>query len=270
VQLLISVRDPEEARTALAGGAHIIDAKDPTAGALGMVDSAMLREIRAVVPRGRALSAALGDAHSLPQVRRNVRSSEGADLWFAKFGFGGISQPKRVAQLLEAAVGASYRWLGSPAVVAVAYADWERARSLEPARLVPLAAAAGARGLLLDTAFKDQGNLFQLWPEERIAELVATVREAGLLTALAGGLGLEEVERARAMRVDVVGVRGAACEGARTGTISLKRVSALVAAAGEPGRNYDPVLPSKYSRQRSHPDGPTDRQSNPYGKAWRK
>jgi hypothetical protein len=270
VQLLISVRDPEEARTALAGGAHIIDAKEPGAGALGMVDSTMLQEIHAVVPRGRALSAALGDAHSLPQVRRNLRATEGAELWFAKFGFAGVSQPKRAAQLLDAAVRASYRWLSSPAVVAVAYADWERARSLEPARLVQVASAVGARGVLLDTAFKDQGGLFQLWSEERIAELVFSVREVRLLTALAGGLGLEEVERARAMRVDVAGVRGAACEGGRNGTISLKRVTALVAAAGGPERNYDPVLGSKYSRQRVHPEGPTDRTFNPSGRAWRK
>lgn len=270
MQVLISVRDPDEARTALAGGAHIIDAKEPSAGALGMVDSAMLQEIRAVVPRGRALSAALGDAHSLPQVRRNLHATEGAELWFAKFGFAGVSQPKRVAQLLEAAVRASYRWLSSPAVVAVGYADWERARSLEPSRLVQLASAAGVRGVLLDTAFKDQGGLFQLWTEEQIAELVFSVREAKLLTALAGGLGLEEVARARAMRVDVAGVRGAACEGGRNGTISLKRVTALVAAAGGPGRNYDPMLGSKYSRQPAHPDGPTDRTSNSAGRAWRK
>jgi len=203
-------------------------------------------------------------------VRRNLRATEGAELWFAKFGFGGISQPRRAAQLLDAAVRASYRWLRSPAVVAVAYADWERARSLEPSRLVQLASAAGARGVLLDTAFKDQGSLFQLWSEERIAELVFSVREARLLTALAGGLGLEEVERARAMRLDVAGVRGAACEGGRNGTISLKRVTALVAAAGGPERNYDPVLGSKYSRHRAHPDGPTDWTSNSPGMAWRK
>src|SRR6266446_1591994 len=62
-QLLVSVRDADEATVALAAGAGLIDVKDPDLGALGKADDAI---IRAVIDRvaGRApVSAALGEWH---------------------------------------------------------------------------------------------------------------------------------------------------------------------------------------------------------------
>ena len=45
MQLLVSVRSAEEAAAALAGGADLIDAKDPAAGPLGPVSLERFREI---------------------------------------------------------------------------------------------------------------------------------------------------------------------------------------------------------------------------------
>src|SRR6185369_16819132 len=59
--LLVSVSTAEEARDALEGGADIIDAKDPHAGALGPVTLDTLAAIHRVVGRTRLLTAALGD-----------------------------------------------------------------------------------------------------------------------------------------------------------------------------------------------------------------
>ncbi|MES1213307.1 MAG: (5-formylfuran-3-yl)methyl phosphate synthase, partial [Singulisphaera sp.] len=47
--LLVSVRDANEARDALLGGADLIDLKEPTRGSLGRVDSAMIGEVVAQV-----------------------------------------------------------------------------------------------------------------------------------------------------------------------------------------------------------------------------
>ena len=44
-KLLVSVRTIEEARAALAGGADIIDIKEPTRGSLGRADEAVLTSI---------------------------------------------------------------------------------------------------------------------------------------------------------------------------------------------------------------------------------
>lgn len=267
MELLVSVRDAEEARTAVSAGAHIIDAKDPGAGGLGMVDGPTLGQIRGAVPHGLPLSAALGDPTSAAEVRRKVRVSTGANLWFVKQGFAGTPHLRRAAFLLETTVRASYRWLGSPAVVAVAYADWERARSPEPALLVGIASAAGAHGLLLDTALKTGAGLFDLWSEDRIADLVGAGQDQGLFVALAGGLGLAEIARAAAVGADVVGVRGAACEAGRSGPVSASRIVALRAAVDRLSTGYGPW---RYSRQRSNSLGPTTRHGIPAGSASRK
>jgi len=69
MQLLISVAGPAEARTALRGGADVIDAKDPRRGALGPVPLQRLAAIRAAVAGARPLSAAWGT----PRARKRSR-----------------------------------------------------------------------------------------------------------------------------------------------------------------------------------------------------
>ena len=58
-RLLVSVRNAAEAETALAGGATVIDVKEPSRGSLGRVDDATLAE---VMRRGgrRPISAGVG------------------------------------------------------------------------------------------------------------------------------------------------------------------------------------------------------------------
>jgi uncharacterized protein (UPF0264 family) len=47
------------------------------------------------------------------------------------------------------------------------------------------------------------------------------------MTALAGGLGLDDLEQVSAASPDVVGVRGAACNGGRGGRVNRMRVRGL-------------------------------------------
>ena len=62
MKLLVSVRNAIDASAALAGGADIIDAKEPASGALGAVDLATFQHIVAAVADARPVTAALGDA----------------------------------------------------------------------------------------------------------------------------------------------------------------------------------------------------------------
>ena len=93
-QLLVSVRDAAEARGALAGGADIVDVKEPSRGALGRADAAVWAEIaavcRAASPSPRtAMSVALGEATehtgsaAVPVVPAGVR--------WAKLGLAGLA-----------------------------------------------------------------------------------------------------------------------------------------------------------------------------------
>ena len=224
MRLLVSVRDARDARAAVRGGAEVVDAKDPRRGALGPVTPRTLARIRAAVPPGIPVSAALGDAAAERVVPRGVA--------YVKVGLPDVRDAEHARALAHrAAQGAAE---AGAELVLVAYADASRAGSLPPLAVPDIAAAAGARGVLLDTAFKDQGSLFELLDVARVAQWLAAARAAGLFTALAGSLGEPGLRTALALGADIVGVRGAACDGGRTGRVSVARVaalSALVAAA---------------------------------------
>ncbi|HEV3164614.1 MAG TPA: (5-formylfuran-3-yl)methyl phosphate synthase, partial [Isosphaeraceae bacterium] len=59
--LLVSVRSVEEAQRALAGGAAVIDIKEPARGPLGQADPEIWQAVREAVPPHLPVSAALGE-----------------------------------------------------------------------------------------------------------------------------------------------------------------------------------------------------------------
>ncbi len=230
MRLLISVAGPAEARAALRGGADVIDAKDPRRGALGPVPPRRLAAVRAAVAGARPISAALGDAASEDALARAVALAVSVGVAFVKVGFAGVTSEPRARRLALAARPRAGTDVGARLVL-VAYADWRRAESLAPARVVAVAAAVGAAGVLLDTVNKGI-PLFTIEPLPSLAAWVAAAHAAGLFAALAGGLSGSDFVRARALGADLVGVRGAACVGGRTGRVSRARVAALRALTG--------------------------------------
>src|SRR6266540_353073 len=242
MQLLVSVADGREARAALAGGADVIDAKDPGRGALGAVRPAVLVAIRDAVGSARPVSAALGDARDERAVAQAARAAAARGVAFVKLGFAEVASEERARRLAAAARHGAGEGEGGGTgaeVVLVAYADWLRAGSLAPERLVAVAVAARAAGMLLDTALKD-ASLFGRVALEAVGAWVRVVHEAGMFACLAGSLGGADLATARALGADVVGVRGAACVGGRTGRVARARVAALRALA----RPAFPALPT--------------------------
>ena len=59
--LLVSVRSAAEAEAALAGGAALIDVKEPARGALGRADDAVIADVVRAVAGRAPVSAALGE-----------------------------------------------------------------------------------------------------------------------------------------------------------------------------------------------------------------
>ena len=76
MHLLVSVANAGEAAAALAGGADIIDAKDPAAGAMGAVPGHVFREIRGVVGIARPMPL---DA----PVTSATRPIRGSSIWLS-------------------------------------------------------------------------------------------------------------------------------------------------------------------------------------------
>lgn len=231
MQLLVSVRDAEDARAALEGGADIVDAKDPAAGALGAVSPADMRGIVAAVGALRPVSAALGEAREPDEIEGLARAFASTGPAFVKVGFAGITTRARAADLVQAAVrGAASAGRGC-GVVVVSYAD-APAPSLSPIDLLEIAARTSAAGVLLDTADKSGPGLLRLVTPSWLAQWVARALEARLFSALAGKLTGDDLAVIQATGADIAGVRGAACVDGRHGRVSAARVRELRAARG--------------------------------------
>jgi uncharacterized protein (UPF0264 family) len=232
MRLLVSVSGAADAAAALEGGADIIDAKDATQGALGAVVPATLDAIIATVAGRRPVSAALGEAPD-SSVPIRVAALRPGDVSFVKLGFAaGVSRHQGLAHahLLAAALAGT-----GTAMVLAAYADAGPGRPGRDA-VLEIAAACGAAGVLLDTLDKRRGRpLFAMASPEDVAEWVVAAHRERLFTALAGSIGAGEIGLARDTGADIVGVRGAACDGGRTGELSSTRVRALAAQVRCPG-----------------------------------
>jgi uncharacterized protein (UPF0264 family) len=235
MRLLVSVTDVEEAAAALGGGADVIDAKDPRAGALGAVPARVLREIRAVVGDARPVTAALGDASDEVAIEAIAHEFASTGATLLKVGFAGIDSKSRVSALLDAAIrGAGAATEGLCGVIAVAYADPGCDCGIGVPRLISTAARAGARGVLVDTLDKSGARLCQLATPLTLARWVGEAHELGLTVALAGQLTADDLPIVRDTGADIAGVRGAACHGGRTGRVSADNVRVLAQLAAAP------------------------------------
>jgi uncharacterized protein (UPF0264 family) len=232
MRLLVSVRSAGEVAAAVAGGADIVDAKEPTEGSLGPVSGRVLREIARCVPAGVPFSVALGEPKNEAGLAAAMAALHelppGPSRVYVKVGLSAAGDG--ATALLAALVDLSSRLAIRPSVIAVAYADYVAAGAPAPETVVRMAAATGADGVLLDTWGKDGGDLFHYLAEPALRGWIEQARAAGLLVALAGSLSIDGVRAAADLPADIIGVRGAACIGGRAGVVSSGRVAELKAA----------------------------------------
>jgi uncharacterized protein (UPF0264 family) len=225
MRLLVSVVSAEEARRALAGGADIVDVKDPNEGALGAPSPRVLSDVVGAVGTAAPVSVALGDLPALPHTAAlAARGATVCGARFVKVGLRGVRELDGAVAMVSAVADA----VGpGTSVIAAAYAD---ARALDPPALAPawlpvLVARTGIAGALVDTFVKDGRGLYRWLSEPELVDLAAGTRATGGSFAVAGQLRLGELCRVNA---DVVGVRSAVCRG---GDRAAELDSELVAAA---------------------------------------
>jgi (5-formylfuran-3-yl)methyl phosphate synthase len=230
MRLLVSVRSASEVGAALAGGADIIDAKEPRHGSLGAVSRRTLATIMQSIPPECPLSIALGDLTTQAEIERSISSLElpaREAPTYLKLGFAAVPSPTVVERLLRAALAAAAEHRSAPKVIAVAYADSPAAGTVSPEEIHEAALGSDCSGVLLDTYGKTGSDLFSWITQADLAKWISDLRTDGLLAAVAGGLGIQQMAQACVPLPDVIGVRGAACEGGRNGTVSSCRVAAL-------------------------------------------
>jgi uncharacterized protein (UPF0264 family) len=221
-RLLVSVRDAAEAEAALAGGADLIDVKEPSRGALGRADSAVIAEVVRAVNGQALVSAALGELRDCPLVGVSADLPKGIE--YVKWGLAGLLRQGWATFFARTWL---LFWPGARKAVAVAYADWVPAESPRPADVVAFAAEQHICTVLIDTFQKNGATLLDWLSTEEIGALVETCRERNVSIALAGSLGPAEIEQLLPLAPDWIAVRGAACEGGRGGRVTAERVRAL-------------------------------------------
>lgn len=221
-RLLVSVRNLDEAKLALAAGVDLIDIKEPMRGPLGSADLTVIAEIVEQVGDSVPISAALGELLDFDLASAGQLP---AGLSYAKLGMAGCAErfdwPRTWARVLESLPKGVQP-------VAVVYADWSSAQAPAPSEILRHAAALGCRAVLVDTYDKSSGGLLDHWGREDLENFVDLVHELGLLCVLAGSLSLESIPQVLALRPDYVALRGAACNGPRTRQISPDRLARLV------------------------------------------
>jgi uncharacterized protein (UPF0264 family) len=226
-RLLVSVRNAAEVEAALAGGADLIDVKEPTRGSLGAADGEVLAAVVAEVAGRRPVSAALGELLDSFWKQPAVVPH----LAYAKWGLAGFQRHAPLLwrwQLTNAAQRLAEVNPGCRAV-AVAYADWERAQAPPPEEVLALAVQLELGAFLIDTWHKDGSTLLDWLSRGEVERLCERCRAAGVPIALAGSLGLDEIGALRPLRPDWFAVRGAACQGRqREAAIEEKKVRDLV------------------------------------------
>jgi uncharacterized protein (UPF0264 family) len=218
-----------EAQAAVAGGAAIIDVKEPSQGPLGRAPCAAWSAVRDVVPEPIPVSVALGELNEWcggePPM---VPAAAWRGIVFCKLGL--AHAPSNWRNAWRALRGRLHEsTFPSPAWVAVVYIDWQPARAPDPDGVIGEAAEIDeCRGVLFDTWDKTRRSLLDATWKPRIAR----VQALGRFVALAGSLDTEAIVQLAALQPDIFAVRGAACRGGdRHASIEPNRVARLAAAA---------------------------------------
>ncbi len=233
MKLLISPTDEKEALEAIAGGADIIDVKNPNEGALGASFPWIIKRIREITPANIEVSCAIGDVPNLPcavSLAALGAATTGVD--YVKVGLYGVKTKEEAVYLMRSVTKAVKNCNSSIKVVATGYADAKRIGSVDPLLVPDIAREAEADVAMIDTAVKDGKNLFTFLTTEQLRTFVNAAHAYGLKAALAGSLQKEDLPAVYALNADIVGLRGAACTNSDrlSGRITRENVRALVEA----------------------------------------
>jgi (5-formylfuran-3-yl)methyl phosphate synthase len=219
--MLASVKSRAEAETVWAGGADIIDLKDPAKGALGALDAGIAAEIVRSVAGRKPVSAAAGATNGAPgEVIDAVAAAAATGADYIKIGIG----PEGAAKDCVRALGAHAH---QNKLVGVLFAD-----CAPDIGMLAVLAENGFSGAMLDTAKKGAGRLLDHMDISALDRFVDSCRRRGLTSGLAGSLEAPDVPRLLPLKPDYLGFRGSLCQGrmreAAIDAISVRMIRELI------------------------------------------
>lgn len=228
LRLLVSVRNTCEALSAATGGADIIDLKEPRSGALGALPLATVREVVSAL-RGAGItlpiSATIGDLpmSEVAAIVERVAAVGACGVDAVKVG---LTRDPAAHAVLDALARSPHP------VVPVFIAD----HGLDNTLLARACAAPAGTfpAIMVDTADKQRGSLFDVLPTPVLQHFIATVRASQRQAGLAGALRDTHLARLTALQPDVAGFRGAVCTGDRSSRLEAAKVRQLAGALSQP------------------------------------
>lgn len=198
---LASVTGVEEAAIALAGGADIIDLKNPLVGALGALPLPTIAAAVKTVRNMALTSATIGDLTAdSGQIPGAVRSLQTIGVDFIKVGL--FPDGGSISTLIDALADEA----NCCQLAAVLFADRQ-----PDLTLLPRLAATGFRGVMLDTATKNGAGLRASLSLNELAAFVQSARQLGLASGLAGQLTHADIGTLLPLKPDFLGFRSALC-----------------------------------------------------------
>lgn len=231
MKILISPVSLEEAFSVVEGGVDIIDIKNVNEGSLGAQFPWKISEmVKFIHGKGITASATIGDLPYKPGMASLAAYGVAhCQVDYVKAGLYGLNTYEQALEMMVAIRQAVYMIRNDALVVASGYADYRYFNGLPPWDLVHAAKDAQCDGVMLDTAIKDGHTLFDVLALDEINDFVSMAKEANLLVALAGSIQAKHAEALHRIQPDIIGVRGAVCEGTnRHRKISAEKTRAFI------------------------------------------
>jgi uncharacterized protein (UPF0264 family) len=210
-QLLISVKNIEEALIALEANVDIVDLKDPNLGALGALDLETTCEIVRQVYGHSLISATVGELHaSVDELVGDIQLRVNAGVNIVKIAVSGLFYK---AEFYDAIIQFSKAGVK---IVVVFFADEEI-----DLNLLPTLKSSGVYGAMLDTKNK-QKNLLQLQDQQALKLFTQLSHQYQLKSGLAGSLEPQHIDLLAQINPTYIGFRGGVCDNSQRNT-SLNR-----------------------------------------------
>jgi (5-formylfuran-3-yl)methyl phosphate synthase len=201
MQLLVSVKNPDEALLALDAGVDMIDLKDPNNGALGALDLQTTELILQALDGGALVSATVGDVHATIAILiRDITARTALGVNIIKIAVNDL--------FAQADFCASMRPLSANGIKLVAVFNAENEINFA---VLPKLQQAGFYGAMLDTQNK-QHALLEIQTNALLQRFVIECEKYHLVSGLAGSLKPQHIEELCKINPKFIGFRGGVCE----------------------------------------------------------
>jgi len=242
MDLLVSVRDVEEARMCLKAKIPIIDIKEPRNGPLGLASLDVLEAIGKEMGGGNKVSLALGEIVDLDvqQISRHLEAVQkhGTHIEFIKFGLSSTTDfESNFEEFWNATTSTLASQLSSDTnIIPVCYADHEQCSSISFKSFADKLASSmlpNIHWLMLDTWNKSSGALFDAIDPDVLQRQIEAIQKVGTRVAIAGRLSIGQLEAVFRTAADVAGFRSAVCKrdsnntGSRIAAVCESRLNQL-------------------------------------------